>query len=320
MDKYKKVAELIKETYEKNLFTLKLECQSHFSRRIYRISGQKRYIQPIVNSYQCIEIQIEYFLKVLENKKYITIESQKEFKKIPNTSKKDMYRKKIFSKKHKEILLFACILSKIDSCQSSNIKKKDREKIIFILKKKSLKKYFTDNELIKCFGTQLINAVYSLKKLKIIDYIKDFTTEYKEIFMDVDDKMLEDFEYQNKIYGLTHFILVESDYYQKWVSKKKFEWILDYFYLNINQIIKRTNSDIIAEVGLCFMLCRSKQDKILKKVKEYLAKEFNSDLGYIPRGERKELGISEHTNIIAYMVLNGIKRLYAGPDLSKFIE
>jgi len=200
------------------------------------------------------------------------------------------------------------------------MKKADMKKAVKLLKKIDFKKYFNDENLIKFYGTQLLNRAYELNKLGVLNIINEFLKKYKKIFMEVDDNELNDLEFKNKIYGLTHIVINESDYYQKWASKKKLKWVLDYFYENIDKIIKKTNSDIIAEVGLCFMLCRDKQNKILKKVKDYLVKEFDNNLGYIPRDNKKKLGISEHTNIIAYMVLGGFNKLYKGPNLSKYFK
>ena len=100
-------------------------------------------------------------------------------------------------------------------------------------------------------------------------------------------------------------------------DKDEFSWILDYFRDNIDDIIETKNIDILAEVGLCFKLCKVK-DEILEKIKKVILDSFDVNLGYIPR-KSGSLEDSEHTNIIAYLFLHDFKKLYRGPDLSELM-
>lgn len=320
MNKYIQIAKKIKDTYERNLFTISLEKQSHFSLRMYRISGDKKYLVPIINNYIILSIKALKYINNFNNKKFIKKEAESLFKEFSTGNDfKERTRKKVFLQL-KEFLVFSYLLNLLRYWKDFNVLDKSLIKGVNCLKKIDFGKYLLNEQLIECYGTQLINILYKLDRLKICNLKKSFSNKFKKIFMKKNDQQLENLDYQNKIYGLTHFIIAESFYYQRWVSADKNKWILDYFYNNINQILKRTYVDIIAEVGLCFLLCRKNNQKVLKKVKNYLIKNFNKKAGYIPIGKKKTLDYSEHMNIISYMVLNGIKDLSSGPNLKNYFK
>ncbi len=123
------------------------------------------------------------------------------------------------------------------------------------------------------------------------------------------------YKFQNKIYGLTHFIICDSHYYQKFASKRKNEWILKILEKEISKILK-TNVDLIAEVGLCFKLCR-KFSSVIEIIEKYLVRSFNWKLKYYPYAG-KSLAKAEHRNVLAYMFLKEFKKLYPGPNLKKY--
>ncbi|QSA20910.1 DUF3541 domain-containing protein, partial [Vibrio furnissii] len=53
-------------------------------------------------------------------------------------------------------------------------------------------------------------------------------------------------QYGNKLYGMTHIIFADSQYYQHTVSEKQYQWIYDYYRANIDTILQRAKEDIIA--------------------------------------------------------------------------
>ena len=173
--------------------------------------------------------------------------------------------------------------------------------------------------MIKYFGTQLINCVYYLKYLKVTNIIDKHTSRFKEVFNDGQDKSLSEYLYKNKIYGLTHFVIAGTNYYQKYTSMKEFGWIINYFKKNIKTILKRTDPDISSEVGLCFKLCKCSSKKETDLIRQYLIKHYNKKLGYIPKYNGR-MNPSEHTAAVSYLFLSDFKKLYKGPKLTKIIN
>jgi len=121
-------------------------------------------------------------------------------------------------------------------------------------------------------------------------------------------------EYQSFVYSMTHIIIADSKYYQRFVSGHK--WIIDYFVNNIEMIVNRTTLDILAEVGLCLRLCR--QDKKYVRLIESIKKQLVAKIKWQKLATDTEyLHKREHTNSILIMLLADNKKFNAPYKLSK---
>lgn len=116
------------------------------------------------------------------------------------------------------------------------------------------------------------------------------------------DSQLSDLEYSAKIYGMTHFILSESRYYQK-PLKHSFNWISTYLKKHIDEIIARTEYDVIAEVGISLMLAKEYDLKIINKIKTCLESSYDKNYSILPNKEKSfDLIRGEHRNILTIML------------------
>ncbi len=121
--------------------------------------------------------------------------------------------------------------------------------------------------------------------------------------MTKEDAKSEHVDYQNKLYGMTHFIIADSYYYQRMVPEQEHRWILNYFDANIAEIVSWAKPDVVAEVGLCFRLCGLHDHRVVEMVKDRLAQSFDEEHGIIP-SEITEVDFdsSEHRNAVAFLV------------------
>jgi hypothetical protein len=87
---------------------------------------------------------------------------------------------------------------------------------------------------------------------------------------------------------------------------------LEYFTENIDKIIAETNTDISAEVGLCFKLCGISEGIVVDKITRMLIEMYDEKEGYIPRRDGSH-HYSEHTNSVAFIFLTGFEKLHPGP-------
>jgi hypothetical protein len=148
-----------------------------------------------------------------------------------------------------------------------------------------------------------------------IDLEKEYTAAIQSSVMTQDDERSERVDYQNKLYGMTHFIIADSRY-QRLVPELKYCWILDYFDTNIAQILSWAKPDVVAEVGLCFRLCGLHDHRVVELVKERLAQAFDEDRGIIPSAASEvDFDSSEHRNAVAYLVFFPWDTLREGPWL-----
>ncbi len=126
--------------------------------------------------------------------------------------------------------------------------------------------------MIEAWAAQLANQVYWLRQLGEQDVVKAFTDAFRSTYQISLDKKLSPQQYGNKIYGMTHIIFGDSQYYQKQVNEADHQWIYDYFRDNIDTIILRSKEDVIAEVGITFLLAGLDNDPVVEKhVKRFKA-------------------------------------------------
>ncbi len=147
-----------------------------------------------------------------------------------------------------------------------------------------------------------------------------FQDKVKNIYQNNKDNELNLLQYQNKIYTLTHIILADSQYYQYFVNREKYSWIFEYFDHNIDKIISRCKEDVIAEVGISYLLSNQSNHTVVKKAKKAIADAFDKTHGIIPsKLGNFELNTGEHRNILAYMLFTWPNTaLNPGPYLHDF--
>lgn len=81
---------------------------------------------------------------------------------------------------------------------------------------------------------------------------------------------------------MTHIIFGDSQYYQKQVNESDHQWIYDYFRDNIDTIILRSKEDVIAEVGITFLLAGLENDPVVEKTRQAIQGSINLEQGMIP--------------------------------------
>lgn len=108
--------------------------------------------------------------------------------------------------------------------------------------------------MIKAWAGQLANVVAWIKQLGGKNYSDVFINALQQVYPDNSEHLLSLQQYENKLYVLTHIILANSQYYQHPVNRDDFAWIFDYFDTHIDIIISRAKADVVAEVGIAYLL------------------------------------------------------------------
>jgi hypothetical protein len=159
--------------------------------------------------------------------------------------------------------------------------------------------------MITAWAAQLANQVYWLRQLGEQDVVDSFIQRFRETYPDSNDNQLSNQQYSNKIYGLTHIIFAASYYYQRAIKEEDFQWIYDYYRANINTIISHTKEDVIAEVGINFLLAGLNDDPVLLQTQKVIEQAIDHQHGLIPSvtGDLN-LVSSEHRNVLAIMLLD----------------
>ena len=305
------VAAGIKQTFENNMFRLPPRVQGHYGLRLYRVTGDHKYLYPSLFDYYVVLDRINTISNHLNEQDYISNKAIELTAAMSKGTRGKARRQAI--RKFPDFIFYANYLlsysARLDDfgvAIPSNIRQ--------ALKNYDFLPGLTNKVMIRAWAAQSANYVYWLRKLGIVDHSKAFKRAFLAAYPDDEDHQLSRWHLRNKLYGLTHFIFAGSDYYQHYVSLAEFGWILDYFEKNKQLILQAATDDIAAELGLCFLLMKQSGHPIVKLTKARMINSYIADAGMIPSISGKvELATAEHRNVLAYMLLRWPKILTRGP-------
>ncbi len=313
------IAEKIKTKYESQLYTLVPYTQRHFALRMYRQSGNEKYIYPIITDMMIIANLLNQDVKGLSDADY---RRQRELIILNrfNLTKEKQKRRYQLLKQYPQLAFSFAQLANINMVHEVGLLNSEffphTDQTLKFLKQQDFSAFFLNPEVVEIYSPQLATYIFFLNDLSIVDLQDRFTNEFQKVFMGINDNDLSKMLYAQKLYGLTHFIIGASRNYQKTVNRKDYSWIYDYFENNIDTIIERAKPDIVAEVGIAFLLAGEYNHPVVKKTREAISKSFNSQLNMIPSTSGDaDLIHGEHRNVLAIMLLTWPDKLHSGPDL-----
>lgn len=312
------IANAIRLYYESRLGELQPEFRGHWVLRLYRTSGDSRYLGDLRAYGAHLMDEFEQFVSGLNDPTLKALKVSELLGPVQR-SKKGKYGKRrqvlaeVTDYLYMHQLLYLTFMTQsvgLDQQQVSTFKT-----ALAALKGFSFRPYLGKTELILYYAAEVSNDVYYLKHLGLDDFEDDFFKIFRSVYS-APDEGLDKVMFENKIYGLTHLIIAASEYYQRSVSRKKFKWVLDYFDRNADRILTRLKPDVAAEVGICFLLAGLTDHPVVAKTRKFVARSWDPASGMIPSVHgNTDLNNGEHRNVLAIMLLQGFTQLYPGPDL-----
>ncbi|MGR5260271.1 DUF3541 domain-containing protein [Vibrio astriarenae] len=299
-------AELIKLTYETKLDTLPLFKQGHYGLRLYRQTHNPKYIPAIENDLTRIADRLNLFAQTVDSDEEIAAYSLKRLLGYLDDYDERSRRRYHATQWNPEYLYLGVdLLGSMARANEYGLKHQQDEKLRNILNRYDFTFFVTDRDMIQAWAAQLANQVYWLKQLGEDDYTELFIKRFKEVYPDHKDSELTKQQYMNKLYGMTHIILADSEYYQTTVTESDHQWIYDYFRKNIENILAATKEDVIAEVGICFLLAGLDDDPVVTKSKEVIKQSVDLQQGMVPSVTGSfDFAYGEHRNVLAIMLLD----------------
>ena len=312
------VAASIKQTLENNLFQLPPRVQGHYGIRLYRITGDNKYLYAALYDYFVVADRLHYIEPYLKDQAYIK-NTAKKLTTALSLGTRDKLRREAL-KQYPEFIFYADELLRY-SVRLDEFGTSIPESVFKALQAYDFLPGLTDKKMIRAWAAQLANYVYWLRQLGIADHTKAYKQAFLKAYPDSEDHTLSPWHFRNKLYGLTHFILAASGYYQRHVSADEFGWILDYFAQNQQEALKYATDDIAAEMGICFLLMKQYDHPIVSLTKAKLIDSFNQDARMIPSvSGQLDLATGEHRNVLAYMLLAWPEKLNPGPYFDQLAE
>jgi hypothetical protein len=316
-------AETIRQRLESSLFTFEPSTQKHFALRMYRLTGDERYIQPILFDLLVTAERFERDAAGADDTAYVTSRCAEIRESLNPATRKGRLRLAMFEK-WGGIDFYLNLLHRVNKLSEYGLSETSRFKPAFeqamaAIQSVDFAPFLLDTGVIRLYSPQAVNYVYYLKDLGVVDLRDQYKKVFVRVFNDDLDNDLTKRQYMDKIYGLTHFITAASGYYQRLVDSSEFDWILDYFDSHRDRIVKETKADIIAEVGVCYLLAGRGESPMVEACREAIISRLDPETGLVPslHGHLR-LPRAEHRNIMAYILLAWSGRLYSGPTLPRF--
>lgn len=308
------IAQAIKAKYDQHIDKLPTYLASHYAARIYRISGDTSYLKYNLRDLQAMHQETEALLQTAKDHNEAQY-SQAQLKKWRSQPRFALRRRTLtiapefFYYWNSLALLRRTLEYRVNSPSFDQLKQH--------VLAHDYTDYFNNPEMIKAWAAQLANVIVWIKQLGGKDYSALFIHTLQQTYPDNEDPLLSDNQFENKIYGLTHLVLAQSQYYQYLLNRSEFTWIFDYFDKNIDTILKRTKADVVAEVGIAYLLTQQTQHTSLKKAQHHIASSFDSKHHMIPSPRGKyAIATGAHRNILSIILLMAPTQWYPGPWLT----
>lgn len=315
------IAAQIRSHYESRLFTLEPYLQRHYALRMYRITGERQYLYPIISDLMTVANLLEKDKQGLADSRYRNEREAVIFKRFNLKHEKQRKRYRLL-KRHPGMAFSLALLANLNMVNEVGLLNSHffttSDRFIAYLEQQDFAWFFLNPEVVENYSPQLATYVYFLYDLGIVDLRQRFTKTFQGVFAASDDEHLSDLLYGQKLYGMTHLIIGASRNYQRPVNRADFNWIYAYFENNIDAILQRAKPDIVAEVGIAFLLAGEIDHPVVAKTRQNVRKYYDSTHRLIP-STKGNLALSggEHRNVLAIMLLAWTGRLYPGPNLSQ---
>ncbi|MBW3695924.1 DUF3541 domain-containing protein [Vibrio sp. T187] len=303
---FEQSADVIRQTYESQLFTLPAFKEGHYGLRMFRQTEDEKYSAAVWSDMARVASRLNRFSEEINTQEQIVLYSEKRLSAyIGDDDERSVRRYNVTKHMPEYLYLGVDLLGSMARANEYELKHQDDKQLREIIRRYDFSRYATDHEMIKAWAAQLANQVYWLRQLGEQDVVSEFTEAFKAAYPDSEDKKLSKQQFGNKLYGMTHIIFGDSEYYQHQVSEEKHQWIYDYFRANIDTILLRAKEDVIAEVGITFLLAGLEDDPVVQKTRQAIQASIDKEQGMIPSVTGDfDLTYGEHRNVLAIMLLD----------------
>lgn len=308
----------IQEIYEQALPTLSEDKQRHFAQRLYRLTGEQRW-RALNHVYgERLLARLEEDIVGLAEPGYAAARSRAIVADYSQRTAKQRARRAMLGE-WGEIAFARGLLFRLVQAEYHGLLPiiENHERALGYQAEVDWAAFLTDPEVIGIYAAQVANQAYFLHQLGVMDLRREVEAAFRRHYPPDRVAGLDDAEYRNWLYGLTHFVIADSRYYQRKVDPEVHAWVLEALERETADIMARATADIQAEVALAFLLAGREDHPLVGRVREALLAAVDPASGIIPSSSgEKGLAGGEHRNVLAIMVLRWPGRLHPGPDLS----
>lgn len=314
------VATAIRENYESRMDELSLSKQRHYAQRLYRITGDKRFLP-----YQ--EIHAKHLLETLyadvqglAGQAGYALERDRALASARRLETDRQQRRAALLADHPGMTFATNLNFRLVQLHYYGLLEALPADDVAIVKDWLAGREWADflfsEPAIRHYAAQAANHVWFLYQLGIADLREAFVRRFREIYPEGQDESLSLAEWHNKIYGMTHIIIAASRYYQQPLPGDSFTWITDDFIRQLPRLLESATEDILAEVGICLALTGQLSHPAVGSIRQALIHAYDPEAQLIPSPTGStDFARGEHRNVLAVMLLLWPDRLHPGPTL-----
>lgn len=309
----------IRQHYDAIFMTLPDSQQRHYAQRLYRITGEERYLPPNQAYGKRLLASLGAEIKALEDRSYPLWRGQQTADRYAVRTRKQRSRKALL-KQWPEVAYARRLAFQLTQARYHGLLNETDlpgyQHALDYLAGVDFEPFLTDPDAIDIYAAQLANLAYYLHGLGVADLRQQATAAFQAHYPPHAVASLNETAYRNRLYGMTHFVIAASEYYQCPIDAEDFSWVLDAFEAELPRILA-TKADIYAEVGISFLLAGDSEHPTLGPIRQALRDAYAPEAQMIPgEGGDTDLAHGEHRNVLAIMLLGWPERLYPGPVLS----
>lgn len=300
--------------YERLIPVLSLEKTGHFFGRVMNATGDTRYTNLL--AYHFMINKIPAFAKELHTLRAGTYEAPRK-PPPPGTSGRKRLRRELY-RRSPRIHFFNQTLNDLFFIQKYGLHtrlKKSYAETLQRLRKENLPSLYQSEEVIRFDSSYAFNSAFYMTELGIASADRALEQMFRDMYLDSNGNLktrLSDDEFCSVVYSMTHIIIAHSRYYER--SVRGYEWILQFFSRYEKDILKKTTTDILAEVALCYTLCKAEER--YRAAVRHFQQPLLKILMSISKETDDRLIANEHTNSILFLLFAGNTRWHPSPNLS----
>lgn len=309
----------IRQHYDAVFMTLPDSQQRHYAQRLYRVTGEDRYLPPNQAYAKRLLASLGAEIRALDDPTYPLRRGQQMADSYAVKTRKQRSRKALLAQ-WPEVAYARRLAFQLTQARYHGLLNETDlpgyQRALEYLASVDFEPFLTDPGAIDIYAAQLANLAYYLYGLGVADLRQQAATALQAHYPPHAVASLNEAAYRNRLYGMTHFVIAASEYYQCPVDAGDFRWVLEAFAAELPRILA-TKADIYAEVGISFLLAGHTEHPALEPISQALRDAYAPEARMIP-GESGDLDLArgEHRNVLAIMLLGWPERLYPGPVLS----
>ncbi|SHG90183.1 DUF3541 domain-containing protein [Ferrimonas marina] len=311
----KQDAALLRHTFEQALQQLPPRKQGHYGLRLYRQTGEEVYGHWVLNDLEFHAQRLNRLFPLMSDPAGLArhiearVERYSHFKQPRGQLRYDTVRLQ-----PEYLILGFDLIASLARLQEYGLRHQGEDAFRRYIEAQQFERFVTQPEMIQAWAAQLANQVFWLKQLGQGDMTELFIEAFRKVYPDDMDAALDELQYHNKLYGLTHILFASSQYYQYPVRPEPYRWIFDYFRANEGEILRRAKADVLAEVGIAFLLAGLDSEPMVARLQSALQATIDRDAGMIPSTTGSlDPVYGEHRNVLAIMLLDW-QGMHPGPD------